>query len=192
MLRRLLIALLLACPAVVLSPVTADAACSCQAGNVRQSAAAADVVFSGALTRQTLDSEQATYEVAAERLYKGSVTTADVEVVSPRDGCGLGRLQVERRYVFFVTESGAEFMTNQCSGTTLANEQAVASVQRVLGAGQDLTTPPPPEPEAAEFTKVADAEPETLSRLAAPGAALVIVGLLGLLLVGRLSRREKS
>ena len=92
MLRRLLIALMLACPAVVLSPVTADAACSCQAGNVRQSAAAADVVFSGALTRQTLDSEQATYEVAAERLYKGSVTTADVEVVSPRDGCGLGRL----------------------------------------------------------------------------------------------------
>ena len=196
MLRRLLIALLLACPAVVLSQMTAHAACSCQAGTVQQSVDRADVVFSGLLEGQSTGrtgengSPQTTYQIVAERVYKGSVTTADVEVVSPRDGCTLGALVTDRRYMFFVSESGGEFMTDRCSGTNVANDEMVQRVERLLGDGQDLTAPPPAEPEQAEFTKVADADPETLGRLAAPGAALVIVGLLGLLLVGRLSRRE--
>jgi hypothetical protein len=195
-LRRLLIALLLASPAVVMSQMTAHAACSCQAGTYQESVEAADVVFSGLLTNQSTGrtaadgGRETTYQVEAERVYKGDVTTADVDVVSPRDDCTLGTLETDRRYMFFVTESGAEFMTDRCSGTGVANDEMVRRVERLLGEGQDVTAPPPAEPEEVEFTKVADAEPETLSRLAAPGAALVIVGLLGLLLVGRLSRRE--
>jgi hypothetical protein len=195
-LRRLLIALLLACPAVVLFQPTAQAACSCRAGNVQTSADRADVVFSGLLDRQSTGptgpsgSRQTTYEITAERVFKGAVTTANVDVVSPRGGCGLGPLQPDRRYVFFVTESSAEFMTDRCSGTGVASADLVRRVERVLGEGEDVSSPPATEPPAAEFTKVANAEPETLGRLIAPGAALVIVGLLGLLLVGRLSRRE--
>ena len=41
----------------------------------------------------------------------------------------------------------------------------------------------------AEFTRVAHADPPPLSRLLAPGAALLIISLLGLLVVGRLGRR---
>ena len=53
MLRRLLIALLLACPAIVLTQMSAHAACSCKPGNVQHSAQAADAVFSGVLQGQS-------------------------------------------------------------------------------------------------------------------------------------------
>ena len=198
MLRRLLIALLLACPAVVLSQMSAHAACTCKPGNVPQSAQRADAVFSGLLQNQSIGptganaARETTYEIEAETVYKGDVRTADVVVDSPRNPCGLGRLQADRRYVFFVTMDGAAFTTDRCSGTAPANATLVGKVERVLGTGSDLGAPPPPVVEAAVFTKVDDAEPESLTRLAAPGAALVIVGLLGLVFVRLRSRSSRS
>ena len=49
--------------------------------------------------------------------------------------------------------------------------------------------PVPTPPATAEFSRVTDATPPPLSRLLAPGAALLIISLLGLLVVGRLGRR---
>ncbi len=52
----------------------------------------------------------------------------------------------------------------------------------MLGAGRP---PVPARPEQAVFTRVADAEPPTLTRMAAPGIALILAGLLGLVVVRR-------
>ena len=55
----------------------------------------------------------------------------------------------------------------------------------ILARREPAATPPA----TAEFSQVTDANPPALSRLLAPGAALLIISLLGLLVVGRLGRR---
>jgi hypothetical protein len=194
-LGRLLVALLLACPVAVVTQATAHAACSCVPRGVQQSADRADAVFSGTLTDQSTGQgqggrKQTTYDVKADRLYQGDISASSVEVVSPGGDCGLGELTLDKRYMFFVEDNGRTLTTDRCNGTARADADLVRKVERVLGEGSQVGGGSQPPAEKAEFTKVADAEPEALSRVAAPGAALVIVGLLGLLLVGRLSRRR--
>jgi hypothetical protein len=178
----------------VLSQMSAHAACTCKPGGVQQSAQRADTVFSGTLQGQSTGhtgedgARETTYDIEAETVYKGEVPTADVVVTSPEDSCALGKLEADRKYVFFVTMDGAAFTTDRCGGTDRANDTMVRKVEKVLGAGTEVGRTPPPETEAAVFTKVDDAEPASLTRLAAPGAALVIVGLLGLVFVRLRSR----
>ena len=198
-LRGLLVALILACAGVVLSQMPAHA-CNCVDASVKQHTKRADLVFSGVLLESskgaagTKDRKSTLYDIEAATLYKGNLTTQDVEVVSSGNTtCGLGILPADRRYLFFVAEEGDGLVTDKCSGTARAGDQLMGRVENVLGAGTDLTPredPPPPEPVVVEFTKVADAEPETLPRLAAPGAALVLLGLLGLFVVRRATARD--
>jgi hypothetical protein len=111
-------------------------------------------------------------------------------VVSPQGDCDLRGLRVDRSYVFFVTEEGAELRADRCGGTALADDKYVGQVEDVLGAGTPIGAAPPADNPPPEFTRVADAEPETLTRMAAPGIALVLVGLLGLVVVRRATRRD--
>jgi hypothetical protein len=190
---RLLFALVLACTGVVLTQMPAHA-CRCVQHGVQDHADRADVVFSGVLvdtspgTSGRKEKRATIYEIDAETLYQGNITTDSVDVVSLDTSCSLGDLKRDRSYVFFVKEKGAELRADQCGGTERARDDYLRKVQRVLGEGTTLGAPTTGEPIEPEFTPVAGAEPETLTRLAAPGAALVLVGLLGLIVVRRATR----
>ena len=88
--------------------------------------------------------------------------------------------------MFFAVSSGDPWIAESGGGTVPADAEVVDKVEQLLGEGRD---PVPPAPESAEFTPVETGEPTTLSRAAAPGIALVLIGLLGLIVVRGLGRR---
>jgi hypothetical protein len=131
-----------------------------------------------------------THTVTVSRVYQGDVATETVQVQTDRNraGCSLGELATDREYMFFVSGDGMPWLASGSSGTRRANTNVVAAVEGLLGEGKP---PVEPAPEHAVFTPAGVAEPQSLSRSAAPGAAMVLVGLLGLLLVRGLSRRPR-
>jgi hypothetical protein len=185
--RRLVAAVAFAACGVAVGTLPAEA-------GTQADAKRASAVFTGTVTDVSRTPERreqpviATYDVLVDRVYKGSVGTETVQVTSRRTSKTCRRLVLgpERAYVFFVGADGSALTADTCSGTAGATGRLVAKVQRMLGDGR---LPVPARPEQAVFTRVADAEPATLTRMAAPGVALVLVGLLGLIVVGRLGSR---
>ena len=189
MIRRLLVALLLASSAVVaLGGAPALAACPAARTDLQQRAMDADDVFTGSVTTRTATSDTATFAVDVDRIYKGEITGEQVTVTTdarPR-GCGLPGLVEGSAYVFFAQADGSDLTVDRRGGTATASEAYVARVEGLLGPGRAAV---PPAPVEATFTTVADA-PADVRRLAAPGAALVIVGVLGLVFVAWRGRRR--
>jgi hypothetical protein len=99
-------------------------------------------------------------------------------------------MTADTRYLFFAraNDDGA-LLADKCSGTGPAKSTKTQKVIAILGEG---STPIPPTPEKATFTRVADSDPPDLTRLAAPGAAMVLVGLLGLMLFAALGRSRRT
>jgi hypothetical protein len=130
------------------------------------------------------------YDVRVDHVYKGDITSQTVTVKSNADPskCGLRTMTAETRYLFFVRANPPNLLADKCSGTGPAKSTKTQKVIALLGPG---TTPIPPTPEDAVFTPVADAEPLPLTRLAAPGAAMVLLGLLGLMVFGVLGRSRR-
>ena len=175
---------------VVLAPGPATAATTCPHPSLTQQVKQADVVFRGVVDKVRPVRGQGsdrfrTYRVKADRVYQGSLVT-DAVVVTAEVGarCPPPTLAHGKRYVFFATEQGSRLVST--ASTARATHRLTAQVVAKLGTGEQ---PHPPPPVKASFTKVADATPPRLSRLLAPGAALVVVSLLGLVLVTRSSRR---
>lgn len=192
---RLLAALLLAGSGVVLGQSPAHA-CSCVTSTTEDHIRTADAVFVGSVDGVAArDQRRISYDVTVERVYKGDVTTSTVRVRSNPEPalCGLGSLRTDRRYLFFgaAAANTNAVAVNSCSGTAPASTSLVRQVERIRGEGDDPTAPPvPPEPEQATFTRVAGSESRSLARTAAPGVALVLAGLLGLFVAGRVGARK--
>ena len=142
----------------------------------------AQQVFTGTVTDRTRQGPGIHYAVDVEQVYKGDVGE-QASLTTPRNprACGEPDLEKGEQYVFFVSDDRIDV-----HGAAPATDVRVARVERLLGPG---ASPTPAEPAQATLTLVAG-EPATLSRLAAPGVALVIVGLLGLLLAAGLGRRR--
>lgn len=185
---RLAAALLLACLGLVVTvSAPASAECTCKQGQLAQQAKKADVVFIGTVDSVATEGQDHTYSITASRAYQGEPERSTmVESAGGRNACGLGDLGVGTTYVFFATGTAAPYQADSCGGTSVANPTKVEKIEKLLGEGTSVEPPPPPQ---AAFTKVEDSAPPGLARLAAPGAAAVIIGLLGLVLVRRLSRR---
>lgn len=183
--RRLLLTLVLAGFAVVVNQLPAHA-CSCVRATMAQHAATADVVFTGKVTGIERTGTTASYAVSVETVYKGQVR-AETTVESPAQGdtCGLENMVADRRYLFFGGGDGTTVGANLCGGTVPVSATSTAAIVRILGEGSEPLGATPTAAPAPVITRTDLAEPTSLSRLAAPGAALVIVGLLGLLFLRR-------
>jgi len=178
------------------APATADEpAVRCPFISVADSTKTAMAVFTGTVTEVTRQEKPAgepgayyLQDVAVSRVYQGEIDSETVQVRTERvpKACSLGELEVDTEYVFFVTSSGDPWIAESGGGTVVSDPEVVAKVERLLGDGED---PVPPPPESAEFTPVETGEPTTLARAAAPGLALVLIGLLGLVVVRGLGRR---
>lgn len=173
-------------------------ACSCAARDlpVATQAQRADVVLSGTVTGATRErtgdrprNVLLTYTVDVDRAWQGVVGRDTVEITSSAstEACGLGTVPVGRRYVFFATARGAALSTTSCSGTGVASAALLAEVGDALGEGRPIGVEPS-EPEPPVATPVDDSPPPEFGRTAAPGAALALVGLLGLFVVRRRAR----
>ena len=187
-LALLLVTLGLVAGLVLATGTAASAACTCkQPSTLAKQVERADVVFTG--TVESLSDEQPgfTYTITASRAYQGEVEhTTQVQSLAGAKDCGLGELKIGKDYVFLATGEAAPYDADACGGTSGANPEKIGKVEAILGEGEVVSPPPPPE---ATMTTVEDSPPLGFARMAAPGAAAVLIGLLGLVVVRRVSRR---
>ena len=203
-LALLALTLLTGTPAALAGPAGAAAPdrCESSASTLSDEAKRARAVFTGTVEKSdvlaSVDSGRASANdvqfqqmIVVDRVYKpgGSslVTSERVDVITDRvqGECSLGRLVVGERYVVFASISDGDLVATGDSGTALAQSSLVSDVEQILGSGRLPVAPPPPE---AQLTTVDTAVPTTFARAALPGAVLVLVSLLGLVVVRRLAR----
>ena len=105
---------------------------------------------------------------------------------------GIGKLEKDATYVFFVSgEQGMDHLVaERCGGTTKVGALSRAQEERLDEALSEQTTEETtPDYSLSAPDDGARSNP-SLGRLAAPGAALALIGVLGLLLLARIGSRR--
>ena len=176
--RSLLVALVLACAGVVLAQMPAHA-CTCATSTVKQQVNRADLVFSGVVvdttrgtSRQAGPQRPTTFDIEADDRLQGRPDPARRRGQLPRRRRHLRARQPAQPTGPTCSSSPRTARTSPPTPAAAPPGPATSSPARsrtCSATGTDLTPREEPEPVVVEFTEVAGSEPETLTRLAAPG-----------------------
>jgi hypothetical protein len=178
------------------TPAARTSAKACKVGAVPDAIAWADAVFRGTVrsTKRNAARQVYVYLVDVEHVWKNSSVLVDaVRVEGPtakKSPCSLGRLEPGTDMVVLATTRGSKYWTNAKHGTAPAAGPIVDAIQKELGAGTSRT--PSGSAPTATLERVEADPPRSVGRVAAPGAALVLLGLLGLAGVAVSNRRRSS
>lgn len=168
--------------------------CRCQFQTVASQARAADVIFSGAVTSVTRDPVannpevfNDTYTATVEAIYKGDLTTTETTFRTDRVFGQCSGVFASGTNVVVFAQDGEPMKVRGCAGTDAASDNLTRRIESIFGAG---TSPIPPEPFDVTYSAPTDqpGAPGSMTRAAAPGLALVLVSLAGLVVVRRLAR----
>lgn len=157
---------------------------------VRTTRQAVDEVFEGRVNLPSKPPAHGRLRLPVRVLatWKGTVqpqTNVTVEFLS--GACRTWTLAhpVHEEYLFFVDRTSTGGLAAAGNAPRVVAHTAVLT--EVLGP--TAGTPPPPPPPPVTFTSTGAAAPRPFLKAAAPGIALLIIGLLGLIVVGRIGRR---
>ncbi len=148
---------------------------------------AADVVVSGTISAVDDSPRPESFTVRLTRIYRGKVTTPTL-TFEQSPTCPQRDVVTGQQWFVLAEQpkaDGARPQVSVCTGSVILDGSVTRVVEKTLGTGTAAPQPPPP---SATFTSVEGSGPARFTRMAAPGAAMVVVGLLGMLVVGRLGR----
>lgn len=156
---------------------------------VHRTRAAVDEVFEGQVTLPARASARGDLRLRVDVLatWKGTVRPETTVIVDFRPGaCRTWTLahRVHEEYLFFVTRTATGGLA--AAGNEPRVVAHTAALVQLLGAATGGTQPPPA---AVTFTPTGLSGPRPFLKVAAPGIALLIIGLLGLIVVNRIGRR---
>ncbi|MFC6154948.1 hypothetical protein [Nocardioides yefusunii] len=120
-------------------------------------------------------------EVVASRLYKGTVTDPRLSVVARAGKEAYWSGASDQKLLLLIDADGR---ADRCNGSRVADAATMEKVQTKLGVGERLAVPL----DEVERTQLATKAPQDFARLAAPGAAVVLLALLGLAVVSRVQK----
>lgn len=164
---------------------------------VDQRAAASDEVFVGRVdaAAPVAGSTRVGYGVSVERVWLGDVAKGQQAAVTIEWPAGAAPgVRQGASYLFFTQDSPEGLVADSCGGTVLLPRGLTPKVASTLRKFLESVAPPPaatPTPEPVSFRAPDEplGEPPQIGRVVASGAAISLIGLLGLLLVSRLGRR---
>jgi len=135
-------------------------------------------------------SRYVTFDVTVLSVYLGDISTEEVQVTSTPAFFDCPTRQVERgqQYAFRLVGDGDALVASQCGDV----RAATATVRNALGRTYPDVRSPVDSSATFDDVTFATADlgaPMEFTRAAAPGAALVLAGLLGLLVARRFARR---